>query len=79
VAAAFAKELLSMVPAQEVEQMPTIKSKRQSAFKLFLCFSILVCEWCGWGFRFHSGDIESLGELLLKLVAISLRKMKGIF
>jgi nucleoside phosphorylase len=32
VAAAFAKELLSVVPAQEVEQMPTIKSKGQSAF-----------------------------------------------
>jgi nucleoside phosphorylase len=32
VAAAFAKELLSVVPAQEVQQMPTIKSKGQSAF-----------------------------------------------
>jgi nucleoside phosphorylase len=32
VAAAFAKELLSVVPAQEVEQMSTIKSKEQSAF-----------------------------------------------
>ena len=32
VAAAFAKELLSVVPAQEVEQMPTIKSKGQSTF-----------------------------------------------
>ena len=32
VAAAFAKELLSIVPAQEVQQMPTIKSKGQSAF-----------------------------------------------
>jgi nucleoside phosphorylase len=27
VATAFAKELLSIVPAQEVQQMPTIKSK----------------------------------------------------
>jgi nucleoside phosphorylase len=36
VAAAFAKELLSVVPAQEVEQMPTIKSKEQSAFQAFL-------------------------------------------
>ena len=32
VAAAFAKELLSVVPAQEVEQMPTIKSNGPSAF-----------------------------------------------
>ena len=32
VAAAFAKELLSVVPAQEVEQMPTIKSNDPSAF-----------------------------------------------
>ena len=32
VAAAFAKELLSVVPAQEVEQMPTIKSKGQFTF-----------------------------------------------
>jgi nucleoside phosphorylase len=32
VAAAFAKELLSVVPAQEVQQMPTIKSKGQSTF-----------------------------------------------
>ena len=32
VAAAFAKELLSVVLAQEVQQMPTIKSKGQSTF-----------------------------------------------
>jgi len=32
VAAAFAKELLSVLPAQEVEQMPTIKSKGPSTF-----------------------------------------------
>jgi hypothetical protein len=32
VAAAFAKELLSVVPAQEVKEMPTIKSKGQSTF-----------------------------------------------
>ena len=32
VAAAFAKELLSIVPAQEVEQMPTINSKGPPAF-----------------------------------------------
>jgi nucleoside phosphorylase len=32
VAAAFAKELLSMVPAYDVDQMPTIKSNRPSAF-----------------------------------------------
>jgi nucleoside phosphorylase len=31
-AAAFAKELLFLVPAQEVQQMPTIKCKGQSAF-----------------------------------------------
>jgi nucleoside phosphorylase len=32
VAAAFAKELLLLVPAQEVEKMPTIKSKAPSTF-----------------------------------------------
>jgi nucleoside phosphorylase len=32
VAAAFAKELLSVVPTQEVDQMPTIKSEGLSAF-----------------------------------------------
>jgi nucleoside phosphorylase len=36
VAAAFAKELLSVVPAQEVEQMPTIKSKDHLFPKLLL-------------------------------------------
>jgi hypothetical protein len=36
VAAAFAKELLFVVPAQEVKQMPMIKSKEQSAFQAFL-------------------------------------------
>jgi nucleoside phosphorylase len=32
VAAAFAKELLSVVPPQEVEQMPAIKSNGPSVF-----------------------------------------------
>jgi nucleoside phosphorylase len=31
-AAAFAKEILFLVPAQEVQQMPTIKCKGQSTF-----------------------------------------------
>ncbi|KLJ13093.1 hypothetical protein EMPG_11959 [Blastomyces silverae] len=70
VAAAFAKELLSLVPKQEVEKMPTIKSKAHHFF-LTLLFDCLTSWLTPVNYAPQQNDFisqrqEGTGEWLLQ-------------